>query len=311
MSYKSDIVFLFSGGPANADPVKSLGGGVSSYEISPIINNLFKDGSEEEQNKGLIDYKCIYVYNSSQTNSFDSVRVFVDNVLDTPNQIDVGFILSNEKQKINLGGIPTSGSFEIQLENETTDPITYPGTAAGFATNIKNAINALSSGNYIVSVDGTQENSFQYYVITFLDPYGKRTQPIIKIINNTLKDAGLVSIGSQISISKLGSPINNLGQVIGSDKAKPANVEFKSTNANSTISIGNLKALDFFPIWIRRTIKSGVSPSILSGSTIKLIGTIVPKTNPTPLPIPNMTAVAAPNPANYGNTVVITVTVVP
>jgi hypothetical protein len=82
MSYKSDIVFLFSGGPANADPVKSLGGGVSSYEISPIINNLFKDGSEEEQNKGLTDYKCIYVYNSSQTNSFDSVRVFVDNVLE-------------------------------------------------------------------------------------------------------------------------------------------------------------------------------------------------------------------------------------
>jgi hypothetical protein len=302
---------LFSGGPANADPAKSLGGGVSSYEISPNLNNLFKDASEQEQNSGLTDYKCIYVYNSSQTNSFDNVKIFVDNNLDIPTQIDVGFILSNEQQKINLGGIPNSGSFEIQLENETTAPITYPGTAAGFAINIKNAINNLSSKEYTVSVEGTQENSFQYYIVNFLDPYGKRIQPVIKIVNNTLQDVGSVLIGAQVSISKFGSPINNLGQVVGSEKAKPANVVFKTTSEDTPISIGNLRALDFFPIWVRRTIKAGVSPSILSGSTIKIVGTIAPKTTPPPLPTPKITSIAVPNPANYGDVVVITVTVVP
>jgi len=311
MSYKSDIVFLFSGGPANADPEKSIGGGVSSYEIPPILNNIFKDATEEEQNSGITDYKCIYVYNSSQFNSFDNIKIFVDNMLDTPNQIDLGFILSNEQQKINLGGLPASGYFQLQIDNETTNNIYYSGAVSGFATNIKNAINELDSQNYLVSVDGVQENNFQYYLITFIDPYGKRIQPIIRIINNNLKDSESVSVGSQISLVKIGSPINNLGQVLGSAKAKPSNVIFKTSNADIPISIGNLRALDFFPIWIRRTIKPGVDPSVLSGSTLKIEGTIAPKTTPPPLPIPNMTAVADPNPANYGNTVVITVTVVP
>jgi hypothetical protein len=67
----SELQFRLSGGAANADPNLSLGGALSSFQVSDtIINSLFDDIILAEALAGHTDYRCIYIHNTSTTSSF-------------------------------------------------------------------------------------------------------------------------------------------------------------------------------------------------------------------------------------------------
>ena len=60
----TDVGFFLSGGGANSDPNASLGGVISSTQItSGALNNLFDDVSSAEALAGDVEYRCIYVQN--------------------------------------------------------------------------------------------------------------------------------------------------------------------------------------------------------------------------------------------------------
>jgi alpha-tubulin suppressor-like RCC1 family protein len=282
----SDIIYLFSGGPANTIPSKSLGGSPSSYEVSISINNLFDDFPIDKTTETTENYRCVYVYNKSSSETFKNAKIYLDGILDNPNQLQIGMRINNEIQKLNVsGGMPANGQINIKIGSETTGDISYSGTFSDFGSAIEQAINSIPSGNYKVKVLSSQTNSNQTFQINFLDPYGKRSQSPMQIISNTLKTLSGTSLTTQVSILSVGNPINAITPSISKDTTKPNTINFRSTSLNNTFSLGNLKPLDYFAVWIKRTITPESDASALSGATLKIlgdIGSIIPPSPPSP-----------------------------
>ena len=57
-----DLEFRLSGGAANADPLLSIGGAMSSVEV--VGSTIFDTVSGAESAAGRVEYRCIYVYNN-------------------------------------------------------------------------------------------------------------------------------------------------------------------------------------------------------------------------------------------------------
>jgi len=74
----TDIKFYLSGGGANADVNASLGGAISSVEISSAVaHNLFDQVSDGETSLGDIEYRCIYVKNEHATLTLQASKAFI------------------------------------------------------------------------------------------------------------------------------------------------------------------------------------------------------------------------------------------
>lgn len=73
----ADIKFFHSGGAGNTDPNASLGGVRSSTEVTDdVLENLFDDVSNAELVSGIVDYRCIYIYNDNDVDTWQAVRSF-------------------------------------------------------------------------------------------------------------------------------------------------------------------------------------------------------------------------------------------
>jgi hypothetical protein len=74
----SEVHLRLSGGAANTDPNTSIGGNLSSFQISDaILNSMFDDISSAEALAGNINYRCFYVYNSNAFSPFNGVNVWM------------------------------------------------------------------------------------------------------------------------------------------------------------------------------------------------------------------------------------------
>jgi hypothetical protein len=71
-----DIKFYLSGGSANANPALSLGGDMSSVEVTP--STLFDTTSSGEALSGRTDYRCVYVKNTHATLSLTTAKLFIN-----------------------------------------------------------------------------------------------------------------------------------------------------------------------------------------------------------------------------------------
>lgn len=71
----SDIKFYLSGGAANANPLLSLGGVMSSVEANPAT--LFDPISGLIAIAGQTDYRCVYIKNTHATLSLTATRPFI------------------------------------------------------------------------------------------------------------------------------------------------------------------------------------------------------------------------------------------
>jgi hypothetical protein len=72
------IEFRLTGGGANADPDASLGGTMSSVELSgTALNNLFDDVDESEASAGDIEYRAFDIYNAGDEQA-DDVTLWID-----------------------------------------------------------------------------------------------------------------------------------------------------------------------------------------------------------------------------------------
>lgn len=74
----SDIKFYLSGGAANSDVDASLGGAISSVEITTAtLHNLFDVVSSAETTAGDIEYRCIYAKNTHGSLTLQASTAFV------------------------------------------------------------------------------------------------------------------------------------------------------------------------------------------------------------------------------------------
>jgi len=74
----TDIKFYLSGGASNADVNASLGGVVSSVEITTAtLHNLFDVVSSAETTAGDVEYRCIYVQNTHATLTLQNAQNWI------------------------------------------------------------------------------------------------------------------------------------------------------------------------------------------------------------------------------------------
>lgn len=80
-----------TGGASNADPNASLGGAMSSNQVSGTpMNNLFDNVSPEEASAGDVEYRAIDIYNNGDA-AATAVKAYLDPVTTSPKtEIDLG-----------------------------------------------------------------------------------------------------------------------------------------------------------------------------------------------------------------------------
>jgi hypothetical protein len=85
------IEFRLNGGSSNSDPDASLGGDMSSVELSgTALNNLFDDVDESEASSGDIEYRAFDIYNAGDEQA-DGVTLWIDDETSSGDTaIDVG-----------------------------------------------------------------------------------------------------------------------------------------------------------------------------------------------------------------------------
>lgn len=76
---EADIKYFLSGGAGNADPNASLGGVISSTEVSATaLNNIFDDVSGGESSAGDTEYRGIYVKNNHGSLSLQGAKLWLE-----------------------------------------------------------------------------------------------------------------------------------------------------------------------------------------------------------------------------------------
>jgi hypothetical protein len=108
----SDIKFYLSGGSSNTNPNLSLGGVISTTEItSGQLHNLFDVVGNTESVAGDVEYRCIYVKNTSSTFTLNT------------SYIDIKSNTTSPSTSIDLSlGISAINGTEQTIVNESTSP---------------------------------------------------------------------------------------------------------------------------------------------------------------------------------------------
>lgn len=141
----NQLQFFLSGGSGNTNPNLSIGGAISNTPVVGILNNLFPDVTSSEASSGKTDYRCIYLRNTSISDSLYLSEVYVSSQISGASYIQIGtlpvgtlapllavdtmapsgvaFSDTSVNQKISVGTIPPQSSVPIWIKRQT-DPST-------------------------------------------------------------------------------------------------------------------------------------------------------------------------------------------
>jgi len=109
----SDITFFLSGGATNSDPDASLGGVISTTEVTDdTLNNLFDVVSGSEAETGETEYRAFYITNEHGTLTLYDAKVWIYS--DTP----------STDTDISVGIEGSVGSPIQTVADEDTAPVT-------------------------------------------------------------------------------------------------------------------------------------------------------------------------------------------
>lgn len=107
----SEIKYYYTGGSSNTNPNTSLGGAISSQEISSgNLHNLFDKVTGDESAAGDIEYRCMAVRNTNATLTWEAVKIFISANTPADDHIEIGV------------ETPTTGAVQV-VANESTAPM--------------------------------------------------------------------------------------------------------------------------------------------------------------------------------------------
>lgn len=107
---QADIKFYLSGGGANSDVNASLGGAISSTEITTaVLHNLFDQVSSAESSAGDVEYRCIYVENTHATLTLQNAAAYIS--VNTPSP--------DTSSDIGLGTSAVDGTEQTVADEDT------------------------------------------------------------------------------------------------------------------------------------------------------------------------------------------------
>lgn len=272
-----DIVYTFSGGQENIDPLLSLGGDRSLFPV--IGTTIFDDIKQADATVGYTDYRCIYVNNYNDTSTLYDTKIFFNSQISGGATMLLGFEYLNERQDLKITNYDTitSGTFDLNYTYVNnvgsvvveTFSVTYDPIFVNMANSIKTSLNGIDNlEDVIVSVNdqvSLKEVSFQ---IEFKGSSGNRYHDLIFLSNVVFYGlTGIITVEKIVS----GSPINRVSDEIENVLINPIGIIFQSTPA----LIGDLRPLDFVPVWIKRDCVAGTSAIEGDGGTIRVYGGII------------------------------------
>jgi hypothetical protein len=107
-----DLKFYLSGAVSNTNPTQSLGGAISSTQITDnTLNNLWSDVTGDQAAAGIVQYRCAYFLNANGSLTFLAPVIWVTALTTSPDdEIAIGIGTSG------LNGI------EQTISSDTTAP---------------------------------------------------------------------------------------------------------------------------------------------------------------------------------------------
>jgi len=120
-----DIKIYFSGGSGNTDPNQSLGGAISTTEMTNnSLHNLFDEVSGSESLPGDIEYRGIYVKNTHGSLTAKATKVYISQA-STSASSEIDIALAGEGLNATIETIANEGTAPA---GETfSRPTTYSG----------------------------------------------------------------------------------------------------------------------------------------------------------------------------------------
>lgn len=124
-----DIHYRLSGGAANATPILSLGGAMST--TTDAAATLFDDVTGAESAAGDTEYRAVYVYNAHGSLTYLAPTLWIST--DTPSaDTDADIALATE-------AVNTAIAQTIANENTAPSSVTFANTAVSFGTGLVSA----------------------------------------------------------------------------------------------------------------------------------------------------------------------------
>ena len=263
----SDIQFTLSGGSANSNPSQSLGGEPSAQQIVGGINNLFDNISKTESEDGSIDYRCFYVFNNNGVDTLYDVAIFISAEIENGAYVELGVEQVTDIQRLTIEGTVTGGSIDMSYEGNTFS-FNYDANLEVWGENLETALNALDdlSG---VAVDTSIVGGTRFFEISFEGDDDNKFHDLLEI-----EDTSGLSGAFTIAVAKLtgGAPINSVSAQIENENQEPFGITFASYGSSNRLSIGTLRPLDSFPVWIRRTVLPATPAQASDGFTFRVSG---------------------------------------
>ncbi len=273
----SDINFYYSGGSNNLDPSKSIGGQASVNLIEGISNSIFSDVNDVAVTESKIDYRCFYIFNTSELYSLYETNIYVlaqAGSGDVYSNVTLGLSTSTEVQNLNISltGTPASGSFKLQYETSTTDSISYSSDADEMASNIEKELNRLSvpGGNFSGVIVNASSNSD--FLISFLGSENNRNHELLLATDLNITPSATITVAE----TSQGQPVNSEAPLLPNSLTTPFGVVFSDTSSGNKISIGDLRPGDGVPIWIKRSTEGSTSSTVDLEFKLRISGKSIP-----------------------------------
>lgn len=273
-----DIKIFMSGGISNSDPDSCLGGDISTTYF--MGSRLFDSVTAAQNAAGYVDYRCVYINNISSVDTLYDAQVFISTEVSGGASVMLGIEQNNERQDIYITNAASvgSGNFVMNFYDYFTDnyiqfTVTHDLSISNWALNFQNAIKAID-GLGDVTVSGSYIGTTAYFTLNFSGSSQKRYFESLELVSLSQE---FLDVNASLSVQKIvdGGPKLKSANEIPSEVTVPANIVFVSTSSTSTISVGDLKPTEYFAVWIKRTVVSGVNPIEGDGFTIKIKGTIL------------------------------------
>lgn len=269
----TDISFTFSGGSSNSDSDASLGGESSSIPITS--QRLFSDVTPDQSTDGFVDYRCFYLHNENVSDSLYNSELSISYTVPGDVVVELGFYTNNERQTLTVlvANAIVSGSFELTYTDVDGDhdfTVAWDAVNSTWASNLQTAIRTVSGlEDVTVNVNSSYVDETIYnltFEIDFIGVAGLRYHDLLAVKTNSLSPATSLGVSRAVS----GGPINSEADVIDVSTTIPNGVVF--IDPEEVFDIGELKALDSIPIWVRRTVPAGTLASESDGFTFRLAG---------------------------------------
>ena len=273
MIQSGDIVHVLSGGTANQDQFASLGGDPSSYPVLSGPNNLFSNVSADDQEAGLVDYMCFYVFNNSLTDSLWNCSVSIVDEISGGSDMAVGFILVDEVQTVTIVGSVTGGSLTLNSDG-TNFSFSYNSNLGTWAGNFQSAIRAIAGLEDVTVTpqSGAGPIPTTVFTVIYTGTAGNKFQSTLSLISNSLTPSATVTTAKIVA----GSPINSIATLIDAPTTAPTGVTFYTPSIQERLVIGHLKPTEGFPVWVQRTTPAGVPAVASDGGSVVVSGTAFP-----------------------------------